>query len=198
MKSNRDWRNPYYATGIDRILFTVLEIDKRQKHDLPFQDSRPTSLEHNLKGPGHNNLTLIYSKLSQHQNIGDTSPTTMYSSSSTPSSQTGATDSTNTSPTTVQSTSDFSSTPPTSSDSSLQMIRCDQCGRPFTGRFRSLNLQRHQRTAKIHNSFAAFECLQEGCDKKFSRSDNRKDHFRKMHRQYGHAAAKRRAASGGS
>ena len=187
------WRDRYYATGIDKILLIILELDKRQKHNLLFQNSGPDFIEHNSNAPGYNNTEAFDWEMLNHQSMMDTSPTTIDSSSPAPSFLTGVTDSANTSPSTVQAVSDVISSP-TSSDSNTREVFCDQCGKSFRGGSRSSNLLRHQRTAKIHNKSAMFGCLKRGCDTKFSRSDNMMDHVRKVHPQFTHLEAESRAA----
>lgn len=171
-----NWRDRYYATDLDVVLASVMEMDNRQSLDdnasrqrnkdvnaipdttytWPESVSIPTSIP---------DRTLIGSPLST---MTDPIITCVYSPTTQPSS-------------TTSPESSFSA--PTPSSSSIAVARCPLCPVVFTGsvRDRNSNLRRHMRTTRDHGNAVGLLCTVSGCGAILTRSDNLGKHIRTVH-----------------
>lgn len=172
-----DWRDRCYATHLDMVLISVVEMDNRQRleqivprHgrsnevDQKF-DTKQTLAESNLETSSTERQTLI-----------DASPSTIASSTFTNESS----PKTQPSPTATPE----SSFPTPSPSSETNVTHCSLCPAQFTGslRDRSSNLRRHMRTTRNHGTFMALSCTVPGCNAVISRSDNLDKHIRTVHK----------------
>ena len=174
-----NWRNRCYATDIDVVIASLVEIDNRQHIDhiqtrrrrhtnfnamatnmqtLPENPSTPLSIERQT--PIGTPLSLVTSPTY----AGEYSPEFQSSSIRSPESSFSA---------------------PTSSSSGTNITRCSICGAVFTGskRDRDSNLRRHKRTTAGHGNTVGLHCTVPGCSAILSRSDNLGTHMRTVHRQ---------------
>ena len=177
-KAGPNWRDRYYATHLDMILASLVEIDNRQRFDhiiarhqhytnaKAMPDDMQTWPESTPTPSSSQSQTLIGSSLST---ITSTTFTGGYSPPIQPSS-------------TTSPGSSFSAQTPSSS-SSTEITRCPQCPAFFTGsaRDRNSNLRRHKRTMRDHGNEVGHLCSVEGCGKIFSRTDNLGKHVRTVH-----------------
>ncbi len=169
------WRDRYYATDLDVVLASVVEMDNRQRPEhcrrrytnvnvIP--DNVQTWSQSTPKPSPIESQTLMGSSLS-----AVTSPTFTgrYSHVAQPSPSTSP-------------ESSFSA--PTPSSSSADATRCPHCPALFTGsaRDRSSNLRRHMRTTREHGNAVGLLCTVPGCGAMLSRSDNLGKHMRTVHR----------------
>lgn len=174
-----DCRGRYYAATLDLGLSLSLEIEKQQEDTSPVARRWTQVSVLDVVKPSHSSDSSPTSDMSLEMlDAIDISPSTVTSDSSL-SLQMTFIESSNTSPTTIATESSFpsSSTSPTSEGPELL---CDLCGKSFTGSSSATNLERHKRTAKIHQT-AKYPCLDPACRRRYSRSDNRNVHFYKAH-----------------
>ena len=189
-KAGPNWRDPCYATDLDMVLASFVEIDNRHHFDHiiardqhytnanAMPDDIQTWPESTPTPSSSQGQTLIGSSLSTL-----TSPTFTggYSPPFQPSS------------TTSPGSSSSAPTPPSSS--STEVTRCPQCPALFTGsvRNRNTNLRRHIRTTRDHGIAVGLPCSVEGCGKILSRTDNLGKHMRTVHGGDNAGAVLRRA-----
>ena len=171
-----NWRDCSYATHLDMVSVSVVEMDTRQRleqvvprhrrnnevYELP--DSQQTLAESNLESSSTERQTLIGS-------LPSTITSPSFTSGSSPTTQPSST----TSP-----ESSFSALSPSSI---TNVTHCPLCSTPFTGslRDRSSNLRRHMRTTRNHGSVVGLPCPLPGCNAIISRSDNLVKHIRTVH-----------------
>ena len=179
-----NWRDRFHAATLDRVLTIALELDRGQK-----SESSNADLWSDAGAPilATSEVTSVWSpgltSSAEKENTLDRSPISTASTSSKPMSQ-STQDSFAFSPTTDNSEQALVLSPPPTPTKVAQEARCD-CGKIFRGSSCATNMQRHRRSTKMHNEFAQFECLQSGCDARFTRSDNRNHHHREKHHSAG-------------
>lgn len=171
-----NWRDRCYATHLDVVLISVVEMDNRQR------------LEHIVSRHGRSNevdqnpdtkQTLADSNLepssTESQTLIDASPSTITSSTFTNESSPKTQPSSTATP-----ESSFSAPSPSSN---INVTHCPLCPAQFTGslRDRSSNLRRHMRTTRNHGTFVALLSTVPGCNAVISRSDNLGKHIRTVH-----------------
>ena len=174
-----DWRNPYYATHIDVVMASLVEIDNRQRIDRIETRRRPG--------------TNVNAMAANMQSLPGGAPTPLWVERQTPISTplTSVTSPTYTDEyppafqpsSTTSPESSFSA--PTPSSSSADVTRCPTCGAVFTGckRDRDSNFRRHKRTTAGHGNAIGLPCTVPGCSAILSRSDNLGKHMRTVHGQ---------------
>ena len=171
-----NWRDRCYATNLDMVLISLVEMDNCQRleqlvprHGRSSEvdqqpDTKQTLAESNLEPSSTERQTLI-----------DASPPTITSSTFpnafSPKTQPSST---------ATPESSFSAPSPSSN---INVTHCPLCSAQFTGslRDRSSNLRRHMRTTRNHGTFAGLLCTVPGCNAVISRSDNLGKHIRTVH-----------------
>ena len=183
-----NWRDGYFATVLDMVLASALEMDRRQP---PAQiDSYPDH-KGDINAMRHteqlsvSGISIVPS--SEAQTPIDSSPSTLTS----PTFTNGSSPATQLSAVTSPETSFSGPSPSSSSDVSY----CPHCPMIFTGtpRNRKSNLRRHIRTMRDHGSIVGLLCKVPGCNTVISRSDNLAKHMRTVH-EGNSATLKRRGA----
>ncbi|KAF6232232.1 hypothetical protein HO173_009615 [Letharia columbiana] len=172
-----NWRDRCYATDLDTVLASVVEMDNRQRleHIVP-RHRRDTNVNampgikqtwaESVPTPSSiENQTLIGSSPST---VASPTFTTGYSPASQPSS-------------TTSPESSFSAQSP--SLPRTEVTHCPLCPALFTGsaRDRTSNLRRHMRTSRDHGNAVGLLCTMPGCGANLSRSDNLGKHIRTLH-----------------
>ena len=176
-KAGPNWRDRYYATDLDTVLASAVEMNNRQRLN-GMQICRP-------------HLVQVMAMPDTHQTRFDNIPT--------PSSVTSQTF-TGSSPSTVASTAHINDSSPqnhpsltASPESSFSapspsffdadVTRCTLCPAVFKGSAgdRASNLRRHMRTTREHSNTVGFTCRRPGCGTIMSRSDNLKKHVKAVH-----------------
>ena len=184
-----DWRDRYFATHLDVVLASALEMDKRRP---PVQISPYPDRKGDINAMRRTEQLSVDGipelSSSETQTPVDSSPSTLTSPTftnwSSPTTQHSAT--------TSPETSFSGPSPPSSSDVS----HCLHCSKIFIGslRNRSSNLRRHMRTTRDHGSIVGLQCRVPGCNTVISRSDNLAKHMRTVHEDNNSATLKRRDA----
>ena len=183
---NSSWRNAFYITDLDKIEAIAFEIGKRQLPESPlaifqqnasvFDAVRPKRPTINCHAPPtasmYGQSPTIPSSSSSASNCTQTKSSVFTDCDSISPSATMVSQTPSTSPQTLKF--------PTTTDG---ITRCQYCGATFKGslRNRRSNLQRHWRTARIHNSSGVFKCSAQGCGSVFGRSDNLSKHTQTAH-----------------
>ena len=182
------WRDGYFATVLDMVLASALEMDKRQPPAQvdPYPDRKGNI--HAMRRAEQisvSGISIVPS--SETQTPIDSSPSTLTS----PTFTTGSSPATQPSAVTSPETSFSAPSPFSSSDVS----HCPHCPMTFTGtpRNRSSNLRRHIRTTRDHGNNVGLLCKVPGCNAVISRSDNLGKHMRTVHENYS-ATLKRQGA----
>ena len=164
-----NWRDRCYATEIDMVLDSLVEIDNRHPRCINVKDM-PENMQ-TLPGryptpPSIESQTLMGSPLSAL-----TCPT--FTGGYSPATQ----------PVSTTSPGSSFSAPAPSSSSSTDVTRCPKCPAVFTGtaRDRASNLRRHMRTTRDHGYAVGLLCPIPGCGAILSRSDNLGKHMRTVH-----------------
>lgn len=175
-KAGLHWRDRHYATHLDTVLASAVEMNNRQRlqrilpRHQPDTQSNPLSdinqkLKESIPMPSSvERRTLI--ALSPFMSTSPVSPSG-FSPRTQPSSITSP-------------QSSFSASP---SSSSTDVTHCSLCPALFTGslRDRSSNLRRHVRTTRNHGNMVGHMCTVPGCNVVISRSDNLGKHLRTVH-----------------
>ena len=181
-------RDGYFATVLDMVLASALEIDKRQPPAQidPYPDRNgDINTMHLIEQTSVRGISIVSSR--EAQTPINSSPSTLTS----PTFTNGSSPATQPSAVTSPATSFSGPSPSSSSDVSL----CPHCPMTFTGtpRNRSSNLRRHIRTTRDHGSIVGLQCKVPGCNTVISRSDNLAKHMRTVHEDNS-ATLKRRGA----
>ena len=171
-----NWRNRCYATHIDVVSASLVEMHNRQHLDrVETRRRRDTNL--NAMAP---NTQPLPESTSTSPSAEMQTPISTSLSIFTSPTYTGEYSPTNT---TTSPESSFSATTPSSS--SPDVTRCPSCPAVFKGskRDRKSNLRRHTRTKAGHVNVVGLPCKVPGCNAILSRSDNLDKHMRQVHRQ---------------
>ena len=170
-----DWRNPYYATHIDVVIASLVDINNRQHLDhigsrrrretnVNAMDANMQSLPESAPTPISVEMQIVIgrqlSKITSPPYTGEYSPACQPSSTTSPKSCISAT---------------------TSSSLSTDITLCPICGAVFKGRWSRTNMGRHKKST--HDNKARRPCTVPGCTAMLSRSDNLGKHMRTVHRQ---------------
>ena len=172
-----DWRDPCYATHLETVLVSCMEMDTRQrlKEIVPRHRSHP-----NVNAMPDIKQTCAESIATpsciESQTLIGSSPSIVASPTYTSGCSPATLPSSTTSP-----ESSFSA--PSLSLSSTDVTRCPLCPTLFTGaaRDRTSNLRRHMRTMRDHGNAVGLLCTVPGCGSILSRSDNLGKHMRTVH-----------------
>ena len=182
------WRDGYFATVLNMVLASALEMDRRQPPAQidPYPDRKidVNAMSHSEQTPATGLSELASTEI---QTPTDSSPYTLTS----PTFTNGSSPMTLPSAVTSPETSFSGPSPSSSSDRSY----CPHCPATFTGtlRNRSSNLQRHLCTTPDHGNVVGLPCTVPGCNAVISRSDNLAKHMRTVHDDNS-ATLKRRGA----
>ena len=184
-----NWRDGYFATVLDMVLASALEMDNRQPpaqiDSYPDRKSDINAMRH-TEQISVDGISIVPSSETQTSIVSSpstlTSPT--FTNGSSPATQSSAV----TSPETL-----FSGPSPSSSS---DVSHCPHCPATFTGtpRNRSSNLRRHIRTTRDHGKIVGLLCSVPGCNTVFSRTDNLATHMRTVHADDTSATLRRQGA----
>lgn len=172
-----NWRDRCYATHLDTVLASVMEMDTCQQLQQIVPHHRRHPNVHAMPGIKQTCAeSMPTPSCMESQTLIGSSPSIVAS----PTYTSGYSPATQPSPTTSPESS-FSA--PSPSFSSTDVTRCPLCPAFFTGaaRDRASNLRRHMRTMRDHGNAVGLLCTVPGCGSILSRSDNLGKHIRTVH-----------------
>ena len=171
------WRNKYYTVAIDWVRAVSAEVWNHQELEARSagQDTIVLAGIQPHQFGGASPLSVASEGSESMDDMFPSSPSTLDLSTSMSSLNTDSSNSYFNSPTT---TATGSPTWPATHNTAADAFRCHSCERNFSDR---ANLRRHERLTKAHGSHSVFPCLEPGCEKSYTRSDNLLAHANKAH-----------------
>ena len=175
------WRYPYYVITLKAMTAASLEIDnsKRRNSWSTMQWQGTCGVSEATQSTMMDSLPQPSSQADNEDSICSPCPT----AKSDPliiSPLTHTPSSVLTSPTTICRDHSPTLVSPLSTTDDINCVQCE-CGKPFTGKFRVPNLQRHKSFAEIHNK-EKIRCEKPECYKMIGRPDNMRKHLRTVHK----------------